>query len=180
VVVLTNKDEPTEHRLLTVGVAQDLVAASFPAYAAALAARKEAAPAASTPAAIQPVVVNRSLIGRWTGIVEADAGRQPLILTIAAEGKLTASLAGGPAQLLRNAATGATQVVGRFDDRLPALGKSVGNQEFNLNLRLRGDRLRGELTAISGGERPHYALSTYVELSKVMAGPARRPSPEAK
>lgn len=180
VVVLTNKDEPTEHRLFTVGVAQDLVAASLPAYATALAAAKQAAPAKTIPAAPKPPVVNPSLVGRWTGMVEAEAGRLPLILTIAADGKAVASVAGGPAQLLRNPATGASQVVGRFDGHVPGIGKPGDPQELNLNLRLRGGKLRGELTAISGGDRPHYALSAYVELAKEVTGLAPRSSREAK
>jgi CubicO group peptidase (beta-lactamase class C family) len=180
VVVLTNKDEPTEHRLFTVGVAQDLVAASLPAYATALAAAKQPAPAVTTPAAPRPPVVNPSLVGRWTGTVRAEAGRLPLILTITTDGKLAASLAGGPSQLLRNSATGATQVVGRFDGSLPGVGRPGDPQELNLNLRLRGGALRGELTAISGGDRPHYALSAYVELGKEAAGLAPRSSLGAK
>jgi CubicO group peptidase (beta-lactamase class C family) len=180
VVVLTNKDEPTEHRLFTVGVAQDLVAASLPSYAAALAAARQPAPAATTPAAPRPPVVNPSLVGRWTGTVRAEAGRLPLLLTITADGKLAASVAGGPSRLLRNSATGATQVVGRLDGSLPGVGRPGDPQELNLNLRLRGGALRGELTAISGGNRPHYALSAYVELGNEAAGLAPHSPPRAK
>ena len=162
IVVLTNIDEPLDHRLFTVGIAQDLAAAVLPRYAAALEAER-AAVNGSSPS--RPASMNPTLVGEWSGQVALSHGESRLALTVSGEGQVTVRLDDGAVVNVRGVAAGATQLTGRFDGPASLAGGN-GPAELILNVRLREGRLRGELTVQSAGARPHFALSSFLSLER--------------
>ncbi len=161
IVALTNKSDGAPFR-----VAEEIAAAMMPRYAAERTARRarQASAAANTPPAFPPA----ELVGAWTGTMRTYDGTTPIAMLFQPDGDVHVTLGNQLKTLLSGASYTNGNLVGRFTGTIPTDEQRRHPHSVLLNVRLRDGALRGQASAQTTEEPVHYALTSYVELTKVV------------
>jgi CubicO group peptidase (beta-lactamase class C family) len=164
VVVMTNKSDGAPFR-----IAEEIAATMLPRYAAERGARRarQAASATTTPPAFPPA----ELTGAWTGAVRTYDGTTPIALLFQPDGDVHVTLGSRLKTLLSGASYTNGNLIGRFAGTIPTDEQRRHANSVLLNLRLRDGTLRGQASAMSTEDPVYYALTSYVELTKVVDRP---------
>jgi CubicO group peptidase (beta-lactamase class C family) len=164
IVVLTNKSDGAPFR-----IAEEIAAAVLPRYAATRADRRarQASAAPTTPPAFPPA----ELTGAWIGTVRTYDGTTPIALLFQPDGDVHVTLGSQLKTLLSRASYTNGNLVGRFAGTIPTDEQLRYAHSVLLNLRLRDGALRGQASAMSTEDPVYYALTSYVELTKVADRP---------
>jgi CubicO group peptidase (beta-lactamase class C family) len=164
IVVLTNKSDGAPFR-----VAEEIAAAILPRYAATRAERRarQAAAPPTTPPAFPP----GELAGAWTGTLRTYEGTTPIALLFQPDGDVHVTLGTQLKSLLSNVSYTNGNLVGRFAGTIPTDEQRRYASSVFLNLRLRGGAFRGQASAMSSEDPVYYALTSYVELTRVADRP---------
>jgi CubicO group peptidase (beta-lactamase class C family) len=164
IVVLTNKSDGAPFR-----IAEEIAAAILPRYAATRAERRarQAAAPPTTPPAFPP----GELAGAWTGTLRTYEGTTPIALLFQPDGDVHVTLGTQLKSLLSGASYTNGNLVGRFAGTIPTDEQRRHASSVLLNLRLRGGALRGQASAMSTEDPVYYALTSYVELTRVADRP---------
>lgn len=164
IAVMTNKSDGAPFR-----IAEEIAATMLPRYAAELAARRarQAAAGPTTPPAFPP----GELSGAWTGTLRIYDGATPIALLFQPDGDVHVTLGSQLKTLLSGASYTNGNLVGRFAGTIPTDEQRRYAHSVLLNLRLRDGALRGQASAMSTEDPVYYALTSYVELTKVADRP---------
>jgi CubicO group peptidase (beta-lactamase class C family) len=164
VAVLANQSGATPFR-----VADDIAATILPRYAAERTARRarQSALAPTPPPAFPPP----ELAGAWTGTLRTYDGTTPIALLFQPDGDVHVTLGTQLKTLLTGASFNRGELTGRFLGAIPTEEQRRHAYSVLLNVRLRDGVLRGQASAMSTEDPVYYALTSYVELSKVVDRP---------
>jgi CubicO group peptidase (beta-lactamase class C family) len=164
VVVLVNQVGATPFR-----IADDIVAAMLPRYAAERTRRRarDAAAAPSAPPAFPP----GELAGAWIGTLRTYDGTAPISLLFQPDGDVHVTLGNQLKTLLTGASFNKGELSGRFLGTIPTEEQRRYASSVLLDVRLRDGALRGQASAMSTEDPVYYALTSYVELRKVADRP---------
>jgi CubicO group peptidase (beta-lactamase class C family) len=161
IAVMTNKSDGAPFR-----VAEEIAAALLPRYAATRAERRarQANAAPTTPPAFPPA----DLLGSWTGTLRTyDGSTTPIAMLFQQDGDVHVTLGNQLKALLNGASYNNGNLFGRFVGTIPSDEQRRHPHSVLLNLRLRDGALRGQASAQTTEEPVYYALTSYVELTKV-------------
>jgi CubicO group peptidase (beta-lactamase class C family) len=161
IVVLSNQNSGLVGR-----IANEIAAAVLPpAYGAALAARRAAAP---TPAA--SFAAPASLRGEWRGTVRTYEGTLPLVLRVdSSEVRVRLGDRGALWTLLNDAGYRDGVIAGRFLGTMPTSDARRVAHVIALQLQVREGTMRGWVAASATTETNDYSLSSYAELARAPA-----------
>jgi CubicO group peptidase (beta-lactamase class C family) len=164
IAVLTNKSDGAPFR-----IAEEIAAALLPRYAATRAERRLrlAGAAPATPPAFPPA----ELAGSWTGTLRTYDGTIPMAMLFQPDGDVHVTLGSQLKTLLTGAAYSNSSLSGRFAGTVPSEEQSRHAHSILLNVRLRDGALRGQASAQTTEEPVYYALTSYVELTRVADRP---------
>lgn len=164
VVVLTNKSDGAPFR-----IAEEIAAAVLPRYATTRSDRRarQASAGPTTPPAF-PVP---ELAGAWIGTLRTYDGTTPIALLFQPDGDVHVTVGSQLKTLLSGPSFTNGNLVGRFVGVIPTDEQRRHRQSVLLNLRLRDGALRGQASAMSTDDPVYYALTSYVELTKVADRP---------
>lgn len=158
IVVLTNKSDGIPFR-----VAEEIAAVLLPRYAATRAERRARMALSAAPSPFPPP----ELAGGWTGTLRTYDATVPMTLLFQPDGDVHVTLGGQLETLLTGAQFQNGALVGRFAGTIPSEEQRRHQHSVLLNLRLRDGRLVGQASAQTTEEPVYYALTSYVELTKV-------------
>ena len=158
IVALANKNGPAPFR-----IAEEIAAAVLPRYAATRRERRNRPPPAGPTTKFPPA----ELAGAWTGTLRTYDSTVTMALLFQEDGDVHVTLG----NQLRTLATVASyqngNLVGRFAGTIPSEEQRRHEHSVLFNLRLRDSTLRGQASAQTTQEPVYYALTSFVELTKV-------------
>ena len=161
VVVLANKSGAAPFRIA------EEIAAVLPRYAATRQGRRSHPPAAATMTSFPPP----ELAGAWMGTLRTYDSTVTMALLFQADGDVHVTLGNQLRTLVGVASYRNGNLVGRFAGTIPSEEQGRHQHSVLLDLRLRDSTLRGQATAQTTQEPVYYALTSYVELTKVADRP---------
>ena len=124
------------------------------------------------PTARPPFTPTPEQLGEWTGVLKTWDRRIPFTMRVEPDGDIKISL--GMFWTLLNAVSwNGDRLTGRFVERIPTPDAGRHSHNIALDLRLRDGKLSGSATAQTNTQPMHFALSSYVELSRQKAGSQR-------
>ncbi len=152
-------------RDLRVTINQEIAAAVIPGYAEARSRAAALGGSGDEPPAgggLPP-----SLTGRWVGTLRTWSGEQAMALEVHPDSDVHVELEGQLAALLNGPAFSGGRLTGRFAGQITTSDAlRVPRHYVSLNLRLEGDVLAGQATALPYTALSHYALTSYVRLQR--------------
>jgi CubicO group peptidase (beta-lactamase class C family) len=161
IVVLSNRSNNQIGR-----IAQELAGVVLPGYAERV--RERRASAAAQPRAPAPATAVASLLGEWSGMIYTPDDSVALHLLVQPDGDVHVRLGAELRTLLNDvSAPGGDRLVGRFAGMMPEENARRHGHSVLLDVRLRGDRLSGQASAQTTGWPYYFALTSYVELTRV-------------
>ena len=148
-------------------IAEELAAAVLPGYRDAIAARRAAVPqAAGRPISDTPRI--DALRGEWQGTIHTPDDTVALRLVVQADGDVHVRLGDGLWTLLNGVtAPDGARLIGRFAGSLPDRDARRHEHSVLLDVWLRDGMLSGQASAQTTGWPYYFALTSYVELSRV-------------
>ena len=109
-------------------------------------------------------------LGEWTGMLKAWDRRLPFVMRVEADGDIKIDI-GTIWSLLNGVSWENDHLVGRFLGRIPTPDAGRHSHNIALDLRLRDGKLSGSATAQTNTQPMHFALSSYVELTRQKPAP---------
>ncbi|MGH7445161.1 MAG: serine hydrolase, partial [Longimicrobiales bacterium] len=164
VAVLTNRSNGMVAR-----IAQQLAGAVMPDYAETVRVRRAAADAEHNAAdnGSSAFVPADALVGAWEGMIYTPEDSVTLHLLVKPDGDVHVRLGDALRTLLNDPASpDDDRLVGRFAGTIPEEDARRHTHSVLLDVRLDGDRLRGQATAQTTGWPYYFALSSFVELER--------------
>ncbi len=158
IVAMTNTSHAAIYR-----IAEEIAAVMLPRYAGVRAERQ-------TRPVPPPTPVNfpaPELQGAWTGTLRTYEGELPLALLFQPDGDVHVRLGDQLRTLLNGVSYREDNLIGRFAGTIPTEEQRRHPHSILLNLRLQGGSLSGQATAQTTNEPIHFALTSYVTLTKV-------------
>lgn len=162
VVVLSNKSSPAPFR-----IAEEVAAAVLPRYEATRRERRGRPPEAGTTTSFPPA----ELVGAWAGTLRTYDSTVTMALLFQPDGDVHVTLGNQLRTLLTGVSYRAGNLVGRFAGTIPSDEQRRHPHSVLLDVWLRDSTLRGQATAQTTVEPVYYALTSYVELTKVADRP---------
>jgi hypothetical protein len=130
-------------------------------------ARRRAEPQTSpTTSAPKPFVPPSELLGEWSGTVRTWERTIPMTLAVQPDGDVHVRIEGGLESLLNNVRWQDSTLVGRFAGTIPTSDASRWPHDVLVSLRLRNGSLAGMASALQIAEPVHFALTSYVSLTR--------------
>ena len=161
IVVLLNAMDREQR----VDIAREIAAVVIDGYAEA---REQAAPADETESAGDQV---REFNGRWTGTLRTWQGELPMSLEIQSDGDVHVELGTQLTTVLNEIVFSAGRLAGRFTGHIPTSDAMRHPQhEVQLNVRVNGGRMVGQVSAITTTEPTHFVLTSFVALNREEGG----------
>jgi CubicO group peptidase (beta-lactamase class C family) len=165
VVVLTNASVGG----VTSRIANEIAATMLPRYAQTRRARPGPV-APPTPTLERGARPPAPLLGQWRGFLHTYEAKIPLTLTFQEDGDVHARLNGDLVALVNQVTFSESgNFNGRFIGTIPTADVNRHRHNIVLNLWLRDGKLRGQASAQTTQQPVHYALTSYVELTKAAA-----------
>jgi CubicO group peptidase (beta-lactamase class C family) len=161
IVVLTNDENEADDK-----IAEKIAAAVLPRYAAALREEKEKPP--SKPPVFVP---GPELLGAWSGTLQTWQKTLPMQLAIQPDGDIHVRVGKEMESLLNKAVFKNGRLRGECAATIPTPDASRLPHHVILDLLLHDGKLIGQASAFSDTDPIHYALSSYVELTKGRTAP---------
>ena len=158
IVVMTNRSEGG-----IVRIDEEIAVVVLPKYSANRALRRATDQAPSQGSSLP----TPELAGTWTGTLRTYDDSLPLYLIFQPDGDVHVRLGDQLRTLLNGASFQNGALVGRFAGRIPSAEQGRHPHSILLNVRLNEGTLRGQASAQTTVEPIYYALSSYVELTKV-------------
>jgi hypothetical protein len=156
VVVLTN-----DYAGITPKMMQAIVGCFLPKYADAVRNDKD-----QNPPKPGPFVPNPQLLGTWTGTVRTWKDKVPLSIVFQQDGDIHVKLGEQLETLVNDASFRDGTLEGRFMSSITTPDVNRYRHSLLLHLRLRGDKLSGQVIAETPDDSVHYALASYAELTR--------------
>ncbi len=160
VVVLTNN-----YAGITAKMVQTIVGCVLPKYAEAVRNDKDK-DKQETPPNPEPFVPKAGLLGEWTGEVRTWESKIPVSMVFQADGDIHVKIGEQLETLVNKASFHDGIVEGHFTGSIPTPDAKRYRHSLLLHLRLRGDKLAGQVTAETPDDSVHFALSSYTELTR--------------
>ena len=158
IVVLANKSDAAPFR-----IAEEIAAAVLPRYAATRRDRRSRPPTAGTTRNFPPA----ALAGAWTGTLRTYDSTVTISLLAQPDGDVHVMLGNQLRTILAGVSYEKGNLVGRFSGTIPSDEQRRHQNSVLLDLRLRDSTLRGQASALSTNEPVYYALTSYVDLTRV-------------
>jgi CubicO group peptidase (beta-lactamase class C family) len=158
VVVLANKSGGLPSR-----IAEEIAAAVLPRYEATRRERRSQPPEAGTTTSFPPP----ELAGAWTGTLRTYDSTMTMSLLFQPDGDVHVTLGNQLRTLLTGVSYRAGNLVGRFAGTIPSDEQRRHQHSVLLDVWVRDTTLRGQASAQTTDEPVYYALTSYVELTKV-------------
>jgi CubicO group peptidase (beta-lactamase class C family) len=146
---------------LTPKMMQAIAGCILPKYAET--ARKNEEKAVHAPELFTPVP---ELMGEWTGTVRTWEKKIPFTLVFQPDGDIHVKFGQELESLVNDASFRNGIFEGRFAGTMPTADAMRHEHGLLMQLRLRGDKLAGQVIAETPDESPHFALSSYTELTR--------------
>jgi hypothetical protein len=156
VVVLTNN-----YAGITAKMMQAIVGCVLSKYADAVRYDKE-----QNPRKPGPFTPNPQLLGAWTGTVQTWKDKVPFSMIFQQDGDIHVKLGEQLETLVNNASLREGTLEGRFMSLITTPDVNRYRHSLLLHLRLRGDKLTGQVIAETPDDSVHYALASYAELTR--------------
>lgn len=153
IVVLSNSSNITVER-----IAQYIAAAMLPKYAEAMSKAPEQKK--------QPLDSFEPFKGEWTGTLRTWQQSIPLTLTVKADGDIHVKLGDELETVLNVDTLHENHLIGFFAGNVPTPDASRHAHRVGLDIRLRNGKLEGYAAAMSTDNPIHFALSSYVQLTR--------------
>ncbi|MEO7965402.1 MAG: serine hydrolase domain-containing protein, partial [Gemmatimonadaceae bacterium] len=156
-------------------IAEDIAGVVLPRYADSLKASRARPNARPAPPKFTP---GAELVGTWTGTLRTWKKTLPLRLTIEADGDIKVRIGPEPTanqpppddtqleSLLNNVTWDRPVLRGEFAGTIPTPDAEWTPHTIALELRLVGDRLRGQANAETPDKPVYFSIASYVELSR--------------
>jgi len=162
IVVLANKSDAAPFR-----IAEEIAAAVLPRYEAARRDRRSRPPAAGATMNFPPA----ELAGAWTGTLRTYDSTVTMALLVQPDGDVHVTLGNQLRTLLTGVSYEKGNLVGRFPGTIPSDEQRRHQHSVLVDVRLRDSTLRGQASAQTTVEPVYYALTSYVELTRVSDAP---------
>jgi CubicO group peptidase (beta-lactamase class C family) len=156
VVVLTNS-----YAGITPKMVQSIVGCVLPKYAEAVRKEKDQTP--PKPEAYTP---KPELLGEWTGEVRTWENKISFTMVFQPDGDIHIKFGEQPETLLNKASLHEGLLEGQFAGAMPTPDAKRYRHNLLLHLRLRGEKLTGQVIAETPDDSVHFALSSYAELGR--------------
>lgn len=156
VVVLTNNYAGVTPKMM-----QAIVGCILPKYAEAVRNDKE-----QTPPKPGPFMPKPELLGEWTGAVRTWEKQISLSIVFQQDGDIHVKLGEQLETLVNKASFRDGILEGRFAGSITTPDVNRYRHSLLLHLRLRGDKLTGQVIAETPDDSVHYALTSYAELAR--------------
>jgi CubicO group peptidase (beta-lactamase class C family) len=113
-----------------------------------------------------PFTATAALLGQWKGEVGTWERKLPLSITFQQDGDIHIKLGDEMETLVNDASFKNGILEGRFDRSMPTPDARRYPHSLLLHLRLRGNKLNGQVIAETPDDSVHFALSSFAELTK--------------
>jgi CubicO group peptidase (beta-lactamase class C family) len=154
---------------LTPKMMRAIVSCVLPKYADAVAKDKDIQKE-DTPPKPGPFTPKPELLGEWTGTVRTWEKNIPFTMVFQPDGDIHVKFGKELETLVNNASFRDGILEGQFTGEMPTPDAMRHKHGLEIHLRLRGDKLFGQLIAETPDESPHFALSSYTELTRKAKG----------
>jgi CubicO group peptidase (beta-lactamase class C family) len=155
VVVLTNSERETSE------IRKAVLAYALPKYSDAfteVGSQPETKP--------KPFSAPAALLGSWKGTVQTWQGKLPFAMTFKPDGDIHVKLGDNFGTVLSNILFRNDTLTGSFVSSIPTPDANLYRSDIDLKLWLREGKLQGEVSAVTSTDPEHYALSSYVDLTR--------------